>query len=203
MLERWQKKLVEAVGQKEADRLEIINDFFNNNFQFVDDLAVWHQSDYWATPIELIGQGRGDCEDVAIAKYYSLIVAGVAVEKLRLVYVKASTGGSKAKSVQAHMVLAYFPTPTSVPLVLDNLDIEIKSAALRSDLQPIFSFNSAAVWLGVAAATSPRDSNVEHLTRWQDLQRRVRSQGVDEQELRAGYGDELTNFHTQLYSVTR
>jgi predicted transglutaminase-like cysteine proteinase len=120
MLEKWQRVLIAAMPLPESEKLLRINDFFNNNFLFIDDMVVWQQADYWATPLELIGQGRGDCEDMAIAKYYSLKASGVAVEKLRLVYVKARTNGANGPSVQAHMVLAYYPAPTAEPLVLDR-----------------------------------------------------------------------------------
>ena len=177
MLEKWQRVLLAALPLTESEKLIKINDFFNNNFLFIDDLEVWGQADYWATPLELIGQGRGDCEDMAIAKYYSLKETGVAVEKLRLVYVRARTNGPKGASVQAHMVLAYYPTPTAEPLVLDNLDLEIKPASQRSDLQPIFSFNSDAIWSGVAA-NATRNEGSGQLTRWQDLQLRAVKEGL-------------------------
>ncbi len=178
MLEKWQRVLTAAMPLEESEKLLRINDFFNNNFLFVDDMVVWQQADYWATPLELIGQGRGDCEDMAIAKYYSLKASGVAVEKLRLVYVKARTNGPNGPSVQAHMVLAYYPTPTAEPLVLDNLDIEIKPASQRPDLQPVFSFNSEAIWGGVAA-NSTRSDGAGQLTRWQDLQQRAAKEGLE------------------------
>lgn len=179
LLERWQQTLIDAARQPEPIRLEIINDFFNSNILAADDMSVWQQNDYWATPLELIGQGRGDCEDFAIAKYYSLIAAGTPTEKLRLVYVKASTNSASGKSPQAHMVLAYFPLPSAEPLLLDNLDSEIKPASLRRDLLPIFSFNSQAIWPGFEAG-SQRNSDVDHLSRWQDLQLRVQGQGIHE-----------------------
>ena len=179
MLEKWQKTLIAALPLAEEEKLIKINDFFNNNFLFVDDIIVWQQADYWATPLELIGQGRGDCEDMAIAKYYSLKATGVAVEKLRLVYVKARTRDAEGNAVvQAHMVLAYYPTPTAEPLVLDNLDLEIKPASQRSDLLPIFSFNSEAVWSGVAA-NSTKSNGSGQLTRWQDLQLRAQNEGLE------------------------
>ena len=178
MLVRWQQVLVAAVPLPESEKLIKINDFFNNNFLFIDDLTVWQQDDYWATPMELIGQGRGDCEDMAIAKYYSLKELGISVEKLRLVYVRATTNGPAGPSVQAHMVLAYYPAPTAEPLVLDNLDIQIKPASQRSDLQPIFSFNSEAVWSGVAADAT-RQNGSGQLTRWQDLQLRAQKEGLE------------------------
>lgn len=135
-------------------------------------MSIWGQNDYWATPSELIGQGRGDCEDFSIAKYYSLIDLGVPVTKLRLVYVKAAQNGPDGVFQQAHMVLAYYATPTADPLVLDNLNSQILPASRRSDLSPIFSFNSAGLWQGTG-----NNASKSNLSRWQDLQVRARAEG--------------------------
>ena len=88
--------------------------------QFINDQALWEQKDYWATPIETLSIGGGDCEDYAIAKYFTLKQLGVDESKLRLTYVKA------IELNQAHMVLTYFENKRAVPLVLDNLINNIK-----------------------------------------------------------------------------
>src|SRR4051794_26131803 len=49
-------------------RLDTVNHFFNGRIVFRDDLQVWHTEDYWASPLETLQQGAGDCEDFAIAK---------------------------------------------------------------------------------------------------------------------------------------
>ena len=116
LLQEWQRMLVDRKKTAETDTLRRVNDFFNRRIAFDDDLSIWGQNDYWATPAELIGQGRGDCEDFSIAKYYSLIDLGIPVNKLRLVYVKAAQNGPDGVFLQAHMVLAYYATPSADPL---------------------------------------------------------------------------------------
>ena len=44
-------------------------------------------------------------------------------------------------SNEAHMVLTYFETSSSEPLVLDNLRKTIQPASKRDDLIPVFNFN--------------------------------------------------------------
>ncbi|MCX7148165.1 MAG: transglutaminase-like cysteine peptidase, partial [Rhodocyclales bacterium] len=124
-------------------------------------------------------QGRGDCEDFAIIKYYSLRDAGVPLAKLRLVYVKATLNGPAGPYQQAHMVLAYYPTPNAEPLVLDNLIAEIRPASQRRDLQPVFSFNSEAIWNGAGGNAAKGAGGTGQLTRWQDLLQRARKEGFD------------------------
>jgi predicted transglutaminase-like cysteine proteinase len=172
LLHDWQRMLGEGRKASEIDKLRRVNDFINRRITFDDDMSVWGQNDYWATPIETIGQGRGDCEDFSIAKYYSLIDLGIPINKLRLVYVKAVQTGPAGTFLQAHMVLAYYATPNADPLVLDNLNPQILPASQRNDLSPIFSFNSAGLWQGTG-----NNASKSNLSRWQDLLTRARAEG--------------------------
>lgn len=168
----WQTMLTSGQALDEKEKLRRVNDFFNRRITFDDDISIWGQSDYWATPLETVGSGRADCEDFSIAKYYSLLALGVPVNKLRLVYVRARLSGPGGVSLQAHMVLAYYAAPTAEPLVLDNLKPDILPASARADLSPIFSFNSAGLWQGVGNRSSKSS-----LSRWQDLLLRARAEG--------------------------
>jgi len=173
LLDDWLQMTNAAKTSGEELKLRRVNDFINQHIVFESDMSVWQQSDYWATPLETIGQGGGDCEDFAIIKYVSLRMAGVPIHKLRLVYVKATlkaAGGGLTQ--QAHMVLAYYATPTADPLVLDNLNPQILPASRRSDLSPIFSFNSAGLWQGTG-----NNASKSSLSRWQDLLDRARAEG--------------------------
>jgi len=176
----WQRLLDDAKRVSGAeDKLRRVNEFFNRRIQFADDQEVWGQSDYWATPMETLAKGRGDCEDFTIAKYFTLIEAGVANEQLRLVYVKARVGGLSSTLQQAHMVLAWYASPDAEPLVLDNLITEIRPASRRPDLTPVFSFNSQGIWQGAAGNTPRSTGGIGRLSRWQDLLQRARQEGFD------------------------
>lgn len=168
LLKEWKQLLDSNKSLSNQEKLYNVNSFFNKNISFDSDQSIWNQSDYWATPLETIGQGRGDCEDFAIAKYYSLLASGVPKKQLRLIYVKAQQGASS----QAHMVLAYYPSPNAVPLILDNLNPEIKPADQRKDLTPVFSFNSEGIWQGTGNKTGNN-----RFSRWHDLQMRARAEG--------------------------
>jgi predicted transglutaminase-like cysteine proteinase len=167
-----------AFANAEA-KLRRVNEFFNRRIGFADDREVWGQSDYWATPMETLAKGRGDCEDFTIAKYFTLLEAGIPGDKLRLVYVKARIGGPSSSIVQAHMVLAYYATPDAEPLVLDNLITDIRPASRRPDLTPVFSFNSQGIWQGASGGSAPSAGGLGRLSRWQDLLQRARHEGFD------------------------
>ncbi|MDR1709804.1 MAG: transglutaminase-like cysteine peptidase [Candidatus Accumulibacter sp.] len=178
LLDDWLAMVASARSLREDAKLARVNDFINTRLFFEDDITIWGQSDYWATPLEMIGQGRGDCEDFAIIKYISLRMAGVASSRLRLVYSKAQLDGLAGPVWVAHMVLAYYPSPSAEPLVLDNLNHAILPASHRGDLQPMFSFNSDGIFAGVSgrgAATAA--AGIGRLSRWEDAWGRILAEG--------------------------
>lgn len=180
LLDEWLAMIAAAGALREEARLARVNDFINRRIVFENDITVWQQSDYWATPLETIGQGRGDCEDFAIIKYVSLRMAGVASAKLRLIYAKARLDAPGGPAVQAHMVLAYYAAPDAEPLILDNLDGTIRPAARRPDLQPVFSFNSDGIFAGVSGKGAvPAAAGIGRLSRWEEAWRRILADGYE------------------------
>lgn len=172
----WRRMMADAADLDEEMQLARVNAFFNRRLRFVDDTVVWRQQDYWATPLEFMGKGAGDCEDFAIAKYITLRLLGIPDERLRLIYVRAQIGDPRSKLSQAHMVLGYYAEPSDEPLVLDNLISDIRRASRRTDLTPVFSFNSAGLWVG-GASTSSADPTTR-LSRWRDVLDRMRTEGL-------------------------
>lgn len=173
----WHEALTLFRGESEQSKLKDINEYVNRKLRFDTDLKIWGHEDYWATPIEGLIRGSGDCEDYAIAKYFSLKFSGVPVSKLRITYVKARIGGKDSPLTQAHMVLTYYATPDAEPLVLDNLVSEIRSASRRPDLAPIFSFNSEGVW--AAGNSAPQTGSGSRLSKWADLVEKMKREGFE------------------------
>ena len=171
------RSLLGDTDTDELERLARVNTFFNRRLRFDDDSVVWKEPDYWATPLESLARGAGDCEDFAIAKYASLLVAGVPSERLRLIYVRARIGGPQSTLSQAHMVVGYYPTPDAEPLILDNLVGEIRLAGRRPDLFPVFSFTSEGLW--VQGATTSSADPTARLSRWRSALQRMRSEGLE------------------------
>lgn len=163
---KWRQLVTELQSEDVDEKLYEINRFFNR-FDFVDDLVHWQQKDYWATPIEFISTGAGDCEDYTIAKYFSLIELGISEDQLRLMYVTA------LELRQPHMVLAYYETPTSVPLVLDNINRRILPANKRRDLSPIYSFNGNGLWAAKAMGTGRKLRGSGPMKMWDDMVERL------------------------------
>lgn len=159
-------------------KLSAVNSFFNDNIQFKDDIALWGQDDYWASPLETIGKGAGDCEDFTIAKFVALRLLDIPLDKLRLTYVKAKIGGASSGLAQAHMVLSYYETPAATPLILDNLYPKIKPANQRPDLTPVFGFNSDRLWVGGSKQATSHDPK-SRISRWQQTLAKIHDEGLD------------------------
>lgn len=155
LTQEWRALLGSGAGMAESAKVQRVNDFFNQRIQFEEDSEVWGQSDYWATPLETLMQKRGDCEDFAIAKYFTLLELGMA-----------------GATSRAHMVLAYYPHQGSTPMVLDNLSADVVPASARHDLIPVFSFNTEGLWIGTSNQTS-----TSSYSRWQELVARTQSEG--------------------------
>jgi len=141
-IESW-KKFARNTAQRpgreheqsgETGFLRPVNGYFNR-LRSITDLAHWGVEDYWATPAEFLASDGGDCEDYAIAKYFTLKELGIPISRLRLVYVRTWRANA------AHMVLAYYATPDAEPLIMDNLEGRIQPVSDRPDLAPVYMFN--------------------------------------------------------------
>lgn len=172
-----QALLADLARIDDRQRLERANRFYNDRVRFRTDLEIWGQVDHWASPLEMLDKGEGDCEDFAIAKYLSLIAGGMDPSRLRLVYVRARLAlAGEPPTQQAHMVLAYYEIPQVDPMILDNLVTEILPASQRPDLTPVFSFSAEGLWQGLGAAAASGDP-LARLTRWRSVLQRARDEG--------------------------
>ena len=163
----WLTFLKEHETSSEWQKINKVNHFFNKHIKYQTDIALWGKKDYWANPIETLGVGMGDCEDYAIAKYFSLIALGVPEEKIRLMYVRQLTVN------EPHMVLIYFENSGDVPLVLDNFNHKLLAASQRRDLKPIYSFNGQGLWLAKAKGLGRKVKNSKGVSAWVKMLERI------------------------------
>jgi predicted transglutaminase-like cysteine proteinase len=173
----WIKLMKPKSSATELEQLKKVNRFFNL-FRFIDDIKLWGVSNYWATPVEFIGVNGGDCEDYSIAKYFTLLEMGIPDEKMRITMVKA------VKLNQYHMVLAYYDSPSSMPLILDNLDGVIKPANQRNDLLPVYSFNASQLWLNKEKGRGVLSGKSSQLKDWRDLRQRITTSKLKQPKLK-------------------
>lgn len=147
--DRWQNLIRELEGRPVAEQIAAVDAFFNA-VPYVEDVANWGVPDYWATPREFLERG-GDCEDYAIAKYFTLKALGVDPAAMRLMVVE------DLNLRMPHAVLAVRLDDGVV--VLDNQAARPMNAATVDRYRPIYSINQEAWWLH--RATDPAISPAE------------------------------------------
>ena len=163
-VEAWDSMIESSKNESLLNKIKNVNDFFNQ-ITYKTDAAHWKQKDYWATPFEFMGTGAGDCEDYAIAKYFSLIKLGIPDDKLRITYVIYKKANSRFE--QAHMVLTYYHKTGAEPVILDNINRRLELASNRDDFKPVYSFNASGLW----QAKNKGDTRVgdNNLKSWKNL----------------------------------
>jgi len=146
----------------EEEKLNVVNQFYNG-VKYASDWKIYHKMDYWATPLQFLGKDKGDCEDYVIAKYFALRYLGISYKKLFFTYVRSS------KFKAAHMVLTYYKTPRSEPLVLDNNNQKIFPASQRKDLTPVYNFNGEELYKISGKGSGKKVHNQKVHNKWDTL----------------------------------
>ena len=168
-IKKWENLLKGAKPKSDMEILKKSNQFFNK-LNFIADTPLMGSADEWLTPYEFLIKGGGDCEDFAIAKFFTAKSLGVSKDKLRITYVIIKSRN------QAHMILAYYPQPGAEPLILDNINKSILPASKRPDLKPVYSFSIDEVWLQQKMNKSSRYGDANSLSKWRALLKRFKEQ---------------------------
>lgn len=127
-----------TLGQESPEiQLERVNRFMNRA-PYVRDQHNYLKADYWATPRQFMSQ-FGDCEDYAIAKFFSLRALGWKNEDLRIVVVETPPSGRR------HAVLVAFADGEA--WVLDNQSDQVTPWSSVGKFKPIYAVNEFQAWL--------------------------------------------------------
>ncbi len=161
--------LIETYKNQDIDKKEQMErtNLFFNQLRFRSDNKHWNLEDYWATPIEMLTTNGGDCEDFSIAKFFTLRKMGIDENQMRMIYVESTL------AEEPHMVLAYYPTQNSDPLILDNLMDDIKPLSERDDLFPVYSFNNHGIWIEKSKQVSIKISETNYISHWKTLKAKM------------------------------
>lgn len=132
--------LVQEIKAKPfLQKLDAINRAVNRSVTYMSDRANYRRLDVWATPMQIIDRGRGDCEDYAILKMAALNAAGVPLTSMSVVVLQ-----DQSRSL-FHAVLAV--STTKGHYILDNLhDRVMKDTALPNYL-PLYSLSGQRSWI--------------------------------------------------------
>ena len=135
--EEWQGVINSLKNKSENVKIDSVNRYLNNS-PYITDIINWQQKDYWATIKQFLGK-NGDCEDYAIAKYYSLKKLGFSAQQMRIVIVHDNNLNV------AHAVLAVYIQDKI--WILDNQISNIITEDKVIHYRPLYSINENAWWL--------------------------------------------------------
>lgn len=135
----WADMVRDARGLSRAAQLERVNAFFNR-FPYRTDQELYGRSEYWAGPVEFLAHS-GDCEDYAIAKFFTLRELGFGDGDLKVVVVDDTARGV------GHAVLTARLDGTDY--VLDNLNAGVVPENTISYYVALASMNEGGVWVDV------------------------------------------------------
>jgi len=123
------------IGRKREGRVRLgwINRAVNMAVRPVSDWAQYGLADFWASPLQTLTNGAGDCEDYAILKYAALRELGILPDDLRLVIVQDD------KHEIGHAVVAVRYEQRW--LILDNRTMSILDAEDVRYYRPLFALD--------------------------------------------------------------
>jgi predicted transglutaminase-like cysteine proteinase len=125
-------------------RLGWINRAVNMSIKPASDWSQYGYADFWASPLQTLGSGAGDCEDYAIVKYVVLRELGIADDDLRLVIVQ----DDQRQTGHAIVAVRY----EQQWLVLDNRTMAILNAEDVRHYRPVIALDHQGVRKIAAAA---------------------------------------------------
>lgn len=147
VLRRWRELLVELREAPAFDRLDAVNRYVNDTVTYRPDNWVPGKKDQWASPLETLENG-GDCEDIAILKYVSLLELGFSEDQLRLVVLKDRALG------RGHAVLSV-RLRGGLVVVLDNLSLDLVPEDRLARYEPIYSVSGERRWMYLRIRSTP------------------------------------------------
>lgn len=137
-VKEWKSVLDQQRGGPLSTALAQVNRYINK-YPYVLDQVNWGMLDYWATPFELISV-NGDCEDYAIAKYYSLRYLGLSPDRMRIIIVQDFNLGGII-----HAILGVYDDNNDL-MILDNQIKQVVPANRVYHYRPIYGINENAWW---------------------------------------------------------
>lgn len=133
----WYAMVQDVRGNSRFDQMVLVNRWLNR-YKYITDDRLWGVSDYWETPGQFV-EMSGDCEDYAIAKYYTLKALGWNDADLRLVVLRDTVRDIP------HAVLAV--TYNGENYILDNLATEPLQDKYITQYTPYYAVNSTSRWV--------------------------------------------------------
>lgn len=159
----WLSQLDNLKGKSIAEKARGVDALIDRQIKYSLDPQTYGKNEYWASPMETLQAGRGDCEDFAILKYHALRYLGVPADRMFIVAVS-----NKGADVLDHATLMVDVRESGVLrgawdavkarvtgtaseaefVILDNDGSEAGKLveSRSSDYKPYYAMNEKGVW---------------------------------------------------------
>jgi predicted transglutaminase-like cysteine proteinase len=128
-----------VAGRPFLRKLAGVNREINQLIRYRRDQATYGRRDFWASPLETLFHGAGDCEDFAILKMSALLEAGIPASSMSLVVLQSRSKGA------FHAVLSV--NTSNGAFILDNVTDTVLRDADISDYLPLYSLSTNRAWI--------------------------------------------------------
>jgi predicted transglutaminase-like cysteine proteinase len=141
IIRRWQEILSrrDELLRDPLSALQAVNSLVNGSVRYVRDIDALGVEDQWASPLDTVRRGIGDCEDYALLKMAMLTGLGFEPGSMQLV-----VGFLEVRKL-GHSVLKV--TVRGQALILDNLSDGVHRDREIPDYRPLYSLGPDGAWL--------------------------------------------------------
>ncbi len=169
--------------KSDIEKINAVNMWVNNFITYTDDTDVikkifslskdWlppfykeryqrNPDNFILSPLETMALGVGDCEDLALLKYFLLYKLGINEERLRLGFGRITRFQNGIQVKQSHMVLLVRDQENHENyFVLDNVDKAVKTVHERNDMVISHSIDLILL-LTYESTTTSISSNIQN-----------------------------------------
>lgn len=135
----WASQRLGAGVRSDEELVQAVNAYANHAIRYAEDRELWGKADYWANAKTTFRLGKGDCEDIAIAKLQMLAALGIKREDMVLTLAKDLVRRAD------HAVLIVRLNGNFV--MLDNTTDMLIDASVSQGYRPVLSFGADQSWL--------------------------------------------------------
>lgn len=135
-INKWHIFLDSIRSKNPDEQIKAVNNYMNR-VPYISDKDNYGVGDYWATLAEFLERG-GDCEDYALAKYFSLLELGFDAKQMKIVILYDRSKGLD------HTVLAL--TWDGKTEILDNQSRYVRDADALQHYKPIYAISGYSWW---------------------------------------------------------
>lgn len=135
-VQRWAGLITDLKMQNRLRQIITVNKWFNR-LPYKHDQFAYGQLDYWADTRQLL-INRGDCEDYALSKYYTLRQLGFTPEELKIMVVYDQS------TYTNHAVLMVYTNGSRYMMDINSDDTD--PSPMESRYRSIYGFNEKTAW---------------------------------------------------------